>query len=146
MPTDLTPEMTNPALEALTRLSSQLTTTGFEKVTVQFTGQNGQRLLQEPKFFRTGLEESVTAADLTAVFNGTAPDTSTITDLVNRALDKSYPFWSDLFGAYGMVSYYPSRFGVYISIQKMSISSDERSLTRGSVEDLFPKRTAATAA
>jgi len=87
-----TPEMNNPHLEALTRLSSQLTTTGFEKVTVNFSGQNGNSVLEEPKFFRTGLDEAVTAADVTTVFNGTAVDTSVITEAISQALEKSYPF------------------------------------------------------
>jgi hypothetical protein len=142
-----TPEMnTNPALEALTRLSSQLTATGFEKVTIQFSGQNGQSVLEEPKFFRTGLQQPVVAADLTAVFNGTTLDTSVLTDFASRALNESYPFWSDLFGAYGTVSYYPSQFGAYINIQKMAISGDERNLTRNGVENLYPKRPAVISA
>jgi hypothetical protein len=134
-----TPEMNNPHLEALTRLSSQLTTTGFEKVTVNFSGQNGNSVLEEPKFFRTGLDEAVTAADVTTVFNGTAVDTSVITEAVSRALEKSYPFWSDLVGAYGTVSYYPSQFGMYIRIQRMTITTNENNLTRGTLESLYPK-------
>jgi hypothetical protein len=138
-----TPEMNSLRLEALTRLSSQLTATGFEKVTVNFSGQNSNFVLEEAKFFRTGLEEALTVSDVTDVFNGSTPDTSVITEVVRLALEKNYPFWYDLFGAYGTVSYYPSQFGMYIRIQRMTITTNESNLTRSSVESLYPKVKAA---
>jgi len=139
MPADsLTLEM-NPALDAITRLSTHLTTLGFEKVTIQFSGQQSTPVLEEPKFFRTGLEDAVPLSDVVAAFGGMALDSAILTDLAARALSDKFPYWSDFFGAYGVVSYYPSVMGTYISIQKMVLTSDECSLTRNSVEALYPK-------
>lgn len=134
----ITPEM-NSALDSLTRLSTHLAALGFEKVTIQFSGQQSRPVLEEPKFFRTGLEDAVPLNEVIAAFSGMTLDSTILTDLATRALSDNFPYWSDLFGAYGVVSYYPGVMGTYINIQKMVLSSNECTLHRNSVEALYPK-------
>lgn len=141
-------EMVAPQVTKLTRFAAQLVQASYEKVSIGFKGNSGEPQFAEPLFYRIGISETQPSQvnEIAGLIQFNVAEISAIlSDLAERAVNEKFPFWSDMNGAYGTVTFYPAKMGAYIQIQRLVPKGDDANLPRVSLEGLYPKARRVTA-
>jgi hypothetical protein len=142
-------EMVSPQVAKLTRFAAQLLQASYEKVVIGFKGSSGEAQFDEPLFYRVGIPETQPSKvdEVAELIEFSAEEISSIlSDTAQRVLNNRFSYWSDMNGAYGIVSFHPADMGVYVKIYRLVPKGDEANVTRTSLEALYPKaRRVATA-